>query len=66
LVRGQDFRRNKKVNQWEVIYRHTDMPPDYRGMRVVWARDEKTAIKYVKKNKPYIIIESVTQRWEKE
>jgi hypothetical protein len=40
------------MNQYEIIYRHYDMPPDYRGCKHMWARDEKQALSHFLKSKP--------------
>jgi len=40
------------MNQYEIIYRHFDMPPEYRGYTTKWARDKAQAIKYLCPTKP--------------
>lgn len=40
------------VNKYEIIYKHFDMPTDYRGYQVRWARDKAQAVKYVCPTKP--------------
>ena len=40
------------MNQYEIIYRHFDMPPEYRGYALKWARDKEQAIKYLAPKKP--------------
>jgi hypothetical protein len=46
--------------QYEIVYRHNDMNPDYKGIRHIWANDEKGALKIIKKNSR-IIVESIKQ-----
>jgi hypothetical protein len=48
------------MNQYEVIYGHTDMNPDYKGVSHKWARDEK-AVKDLFKKKPFIKIISIRE-----
>lgn len=40
------------MRQYEIIYRHFDMPSEYRGYTLKWARDHATAIKQLTKSKP--------------
>ena len=40
------------MNQYEIIYRHFDTPPEYRGYALKGARDEAQAIKYLAPKKP--------------
>jgi hypothetical protein len=40
------------MKQFEILYRHFDMPSEYRGYTLKWARDKATAIKLVTKGKP--------------
>lgn len=40
------------MKKYEIIYRHLDMHPDYRGYTLRWARDEKQAMGYVCSGKP--------------
>jgi hypothetical protein len=49
------------MKQFEIIYSHSDMPPDYRGYTIRWANDAKQASKYVTKNKPYIKVQVVNE-----
>jgi hypothetical protein len=39
-------------NKYEIIYRHFDMHPDYRGYHVKWANDKKQALSYMCAGKP--------------
>ena len=40
------------VNKYEIIYKHFDMPTDYRGYQVRWARDKAQAVKFICPTKP--------------
>ena len=40
------------MNKYEIIYKHFDMHPDYRGYQVKWANDKAQAIKYICPTKP--------------
>jgi len=40
------------MNQYEIIYKHMDMHPDYTGYCLKWARDKAQAIKYLAPKKP--------------
>lgn len=40
------------ANKYEIIYRHYDMHPDYRGYQVKWARDKEQAVSYICPTKP--------------
>ena len=40
------------ANKYEIIYRHFDMHPDYRGYQLRWANDEKQALSYICTSKP--------------
>ena len=40
------------MNKYEMIYRHFDMPPEYRGYMLKWARDKAQAVKYLSPIKP--------------
>ena len=40
------------ANKYEIIYKHFDMHPDYRGYQVRWARDKAQAISYICPTKP--------------
>jgi hypothetical protein len=48
------------MNKYEIVYSHTDMNPDYKGVSHKWARDEKSA-KDLFKKKPYIKIVSIRE-----
>ena len=48
------------MNKYEIVYIHTDMNPDYKGVSHKWARDEKSA-KDLFKKKPYIKIVSIRE-----
>tara|TARA_R100001163_G_scaffold10367_1_gene9706 strand:+ start:405 stop:566 length:162 start_codon:yes stop_codon:yes gene_type:complete len=48
------------MNKYEIMYRHSDMNPDYMGLVHKWARDEKAA-KDLMKKKPYIKIVSIRE-----
>jgi hypothetical protein len=30
--------------KYRISYKHQDMPPDYTGMKTIWASDEKKAL----------------------
>jgi len=49
------------MKKFEVIYGHSDMPPDYKGYTRRFANDERAVRKLVTKNKPYIKIISVAE-----
>jgi hypothetical protein len=40
------------MNQYEITYSMNDMPDDYVGRTSKWARDEKSALKYILKKAP--------------
>jgi hypothetical protein len=40
------------MNKYEIIYKHFDMHPDYRGYQVKWANDKEQAVKYICPTKP--------------
>ena len=40
------------MNKYEIIYKHFDMHPDYRGYQVRWANDKKQAVKYICPTQP--------------
>jgi hypothetical protein len=40
------------MRQYEIIYRHFDMPSEYRGYTLKWARDKATAMKLITKGNP--------------
>ena len=40
------------MNKYEIIYKHNDFHPDYRGYQVRWANDKAQAIKYICPTKP--------------
>ena len=40
------------MNKYEILYRHFDFPPEYRGYTLRWANDKKQAIKYLCPTKP--------------
>jgi|TARA_E500000318_G_scaffold109914_2_gene124043 hypothetical protein len=40
------------MNKYEIIYRHFDMPPEYRGYTIKMAHDVKKAISYLCPTKP--------------
>ena len=40
------------VNKYEIIYKHFDMPTDYRGYQVRWAKDKAQAVKFICPTKP--------------
>ena len=40
------------MNQYEITYSMDDMPDDYVGRTSKWARDEKSALKYILKKSP--------------
>jgi hypothetical protein len=40
------------MKKYEIIYRHFDMHPDYRGYTLRWARDEKQAVGFICPTKP--------------
>jgi len=44
------------MNKYEIVYGHTDMNPDYKGVSHKWARDEKTARNFFKKKQNVKII----------
>tara|TARA_R100001224_G_scaffold104092_1_gene77127 strand:- start:93 stop:320 length:228 start_codon:yes stop_codon:yes gene_type:complete len=31
--------------KYRISYKHQDMPPDYTGMKTIWASDEKKAMR---------------------
>jgi hypothetical protein len=40
------------MNQYEITYSMNDMPEGYVGRTSKWARDEKSALKYILKKAP--------------
>jgi hypothetical protein len=40
------------MNKFEIIYRHNDMPPDYRGLKRLWANTPSQALSYMCTRKP--------------
>lgn len=40
------------MNKYEILYRHFDMPPEYRGYTLKYARDKHQAVKYLCPTKP--------------
>lgn len=40
------------MRKFEILYRHFDMPSDYRGYQVRWANDKAQAVKYICPTKP--------------
>lgn len=40
------------MKKYEILYRHFDMPPEYRGYTLRWAKDKAQAVKYLCPVKP--------------
>ena len=40
------------MNKYEILYRHFDFPPEYRGYTLRWANDKAQAVKYICQTKP--------------
>ena len=40
------------MNKYEIVYRHFDFPPEYRGYTLRWANDKAQAIRYLCPTKP--------------
>jgi hypothetical protein len=40
------------MHKYEIKYKHYDMPPEYVGKTIKWARDEKQAISFLCSGKP--------------
>jgi len=49
------------MKKFEVIYSHSDMPPDYKGYTIKFANNEKAVRKIITKNKPFINIISIVE-----
>ena len=40
------------MRKFEILYKHDDMPSEYRGYTLMWANDKAQAIKYLCPTKP--------------
>ena len=40
------------MRKFEILYKHDDMPSEYRGYTLRWANDKAQAIKYLCPTKP--------------
>ncbi len=40
------------MNKFYISYKRNDMPPEYTGATIKYARDENTALMYLMKRKP--------------
>jgi hypothetical protein len=40
------------MQKYEIKYKHYDMPDDYIGRKLLWARDSKSALGYFLQSKP--------------
>ena len=40
------------MRKYEILYRHFDMPPEYRGYTLRWAKDKAQAVKHLCPVKP--------------
>ena len=40
------------MKQYEIIYKHFDMHPDYRGYQLRWANTKAQAVKYICPSSP--------------
>jgi len=49
------------VKQYEIIYKHRDMRPDYRGYALKWGNDTKSVAKLFSKKNSYIQITEVNE-----
>ena len=54
------------MRKFEILYKHDDMPSEYRGYTLRWANDKAQAIKYLCPTKPdyQLILKSVISYYE--
>jgi hypothetical protein len=47
--------------RYEIIYKHSDMHPDYTGYTIKWGNDKKSVLQTFLKKKPYIKVIEINE-----